>query len=411
MSVSQPGYNHIDDSDHGLPFRQGLRRLREDPIEAVEQIALTIGPRRATSLEEAQAAAYVDARLRRAGLRVSADPFLAPASVGCDGIMLGVLALLCFALFYWQPLPALALACWGTAMSLWRLRHPEGPLLSRRRSSQNVIGTRAVAQVPRWRVVLLAPLESPLRMGPLTRWLGMGDRAVTGRAIAYLILTCCALAALSTRSVDIQRLWWYAQALPTAYLLLLAAIEVSCLRAPATPGAINHAGALATLLTAAEELNDIRSVELWVVALGSSSTGAGMLDLRRRYPFEHDRTLFVSLEGIGSGNLAFVTREGSLQTRPADPLLLRLAMAVDADDSLINVEPRPYRSGTTIAGALRRDSWRSLAIVCLTPEGCIPYYGRADDTPQVVEAELLNRAVRLVTGLVRRIEALPPDTH
>ena len=53
--------------------RSLLRRLREDPTDAVNRIALEIGARRPTSLGEAQAAAYLDGRMRRAGLRVSAQ--------------------------------------------------------------------------------------------------------------------------------------------------------------------------------------------------------------------------------------------------------------------------------------------------------------------------------------------------
>src|SRR5438552_9120006 len=98
-----------------LDIRPGqyLRRLREDPLDAVNRIAGEIGPRRATSLAEAQAAAYLDGRFRRAGLRVSVDPFRAASSVGGDGALLAVLALISVALYYWFPVPSLFLALWS----------------------------------------------------------------------------------------------------------------------------------------------------------------------------------------------------------------------------------------------------------------------------------------------------------
>src|SRR5436189_6490 len=83
--------------------RSLLRRLREDPLDAINRIAGEIGARRATSLGEAQAAAYLDGRMRRAGLRVSVDAFRAATSAGWDGVLLALLAALGVALYYWFP--------------------------------------------------------------------------------------------------------------------------------------------------------------------------------------------------------------------------------------------------------------------------------------------------------------------
>src|SRR5205814_10681304 len=86
--------------------RSLLRRLREDPTDAVNRIAAEIGARRPTSLGEAQAAAYLDGRMRRAGLRVSADAFRAAAGPGWDGTLLALLASIGCVLYYWLPLPS-----------------------------------------------------------------------------------------------------------------------------------------------------------------------------------------------------------------------------------------------------------------------------------------------------------------
>src|SRR5690242_8591945 len=112
---------------------QHLRRLREDPLDAVGHIAGEIGPRRPTSLGEAQAAAYLDGRLRRAGLRVSADAFRAPRSAGFDGPLLALPALVSVLLYYRLPLPSLFLALWGLAIAAVALWRPSAALLVRRR--------------------------------------------------------------------------------------------------------------------------------------------------------------------------------------------------------------------------------------------------------------------------------------
>ncbi len=380
---------------------QYLRRLREHPLDAVNRITGEIGPRPATSLAEAQAAAYLDGRLRRAGLRVSVDPFRAPAGARADGALLALLATIGIALYYWLPLPSLFLSLWSLAIAVVMLRRPDTPLLARRRQSQNVIATRATAQLPRWRVVLLAPLDSPPTTGRLTRALDDGARPLIGRVAACGLLTLFALAGL----MDVRRLWWYAQVAPAAYLWLLALLDLWMLRAPASPGAISHAGALAVLMASAEELAGLQQTELWIVALGATSSGAGLADLLRRYPFDNEATLFVGLMGIGASGLCYVTREGPLRRQHPDPQLLQLAAAADKHDPLINAEPRPYSRTWTLVEPLLRSGRRALTLMSLGFDGDVPYRGSPNDTVEVVDAKLLERALRLVVGLVRMIDA------
>src|SRR5829696_964557 len=115
-----------DDDDQP---RSLLRRLREDPADAVNRIAAEIGARRPTSLGEAQAAAYLDGRMRRAGLRVSADAFRAAAGPGWDGALLALLAGIGCVFYYWLPWPSLALAVWNLALATVALLQPGPPLL------------------------------------------------------------------------------------------------------------------------------------------------------------------------------------------------------------------------------------------------------------------------------------------
>jgi hypothetical protein len=385
---------------------QSLRRLREHPLDAVGRIAGEIGPRRPTSLGEARAAAYLDGRLRRAGLRVSADPFRAPRSAGADGPLLALPALVSVALYYRLPLPSLALALWGLALAGALLWWPDAVVLARKRPSQNVIATRASSSAPRRRVVLLAPLDSPQAMGRLVRLLADDVRPQIGRVAAYGLLALLALLALpSSMSFELRRALWLTQFVPIAYLLLLAGLELWLLRAPTTPGAISHAGAVAVLLASAEELNALERTELWAVALGATTSGAGLADFLRRYPFDRELTLFVEIAGIGAGNLSYVTREGALLERPADARLLQLAAAADAADPLIDAEPRAYRRERTIAARLLRAGRRALTITCLGADGETPYRGSLDDTPAAIDGPTLDRAMRLVAGLVRQIDA------
>ena len=385
-------------------IRQSMRRLREEPLDAVGRIAADIGPRRATSLAEAQVAAYLDGRLRRAGLRVAADTFLAPVSVGWEGVLLGLLAAIYVPLYYWFPFPALVLALWSLAIAGWRAARPV-PLLARLRSSQNVIGTYARSQPPRWRVVLLAPLDSSPIMGRWICRLTDGWRSLIGRAVACGLLALCTLVGL----IDIQRLWWYFQFVPLVYLVTLALVDIYLMRAPGSPGATCHAGAIAVMLASAEALTNLQQTELWAVGLGATSSGAGLTNLLVRYPFEQNNTLFISLEGLGSGRLSYITRAGLFQEQAADPLLLRLAAATDAADPVIDIEPRVNGDNPTLVEALQHKGWRALAIACLDANGTIPYRASPNDIPDVIDPTILDRAVRMVIGLVHQIDATSDD--
>jgi hypothetical protein len=394
----------IGSADADEQPRSLLRRLREDPMDAVNRIAAEIGARRPTSLGEAQAAAYLDGRLRRAGLRVSADAFRAAAGPGWDGVLLALLATVGVVLYYWLPLPSLALALWNLAIAGVALARSGLPLLARKRQSQNVIATRALDQAPRWRVVLLAPLDTPPTTSAWARWLIAGRRAQLGRIIVCGLIVVLAVLALAG-PLELRRVFWYAQIAGAAYVLLLGGIELWSMLAPTTSGAINHAGALAALLESADSLNGLSQTELWAVALGASASGAGLTDLLRRYPFDRDMTFFVGIESIGGGRLSYLTRAGILPQRPGDPLLLRLAAAADADDPLIDAEPRATTSEPALVRQLQQTGRRALTIIGLDADGRPAYRGSAADAIEQVDERALDRAIRLVIGLVKKIDS------
>lgn len=383
-----------------------LRRLREDPQDAIGRIAGELGPRKATSLGEAQAAAYLDGRMRRAGMRVSVDAFRAPVGLPWDGLLIALAALIGVALYRWLPLPSLFLALWNVGLASVMLWRPATPLLRRRRPSQNVIATRALNSPPRWRVVLLAALDAPPASGRLARGLAVGPRPLIGRLAACALIAGLALGALAG-PLELRRLLWLLQFLPTCYLLLLSALELRLASAPATPGAVNHAAGLAALLHSADLLGTLEQTELWAVALGASDSGAGLDDLLRRYPFDLSQTMFIGIESLGGGRLSYVTRAGALWRRPADAELLRLVAEADASDPLINAEPRPYTSEPALARPLGRERLRALTVIGLDADGRPALRGSPSDTPDQVDPAMLDRGFRLLVELVKRIDQTP----
>ncbi len=374
-------------------------RPLETPFAIAAQIVETIGPRPPGSMGEAKVAAFLDARLRQAGFRLSAESYHALRPPGYDGMVVGILAVLGVIGFYWMPLPAILIfaVSWGASFLSWLY---DTPLLAPRIASQNVVATRAAADVMRWRLVMLAPLSSP---PAARRWLvasGTDQTGLIGRTVAATLLLALGIAANAPLPLDL-RLWlWYAQAAPATVLFAQGVIALIVQHAPATPGAISYAGALATLIESAARLPHLKHTEIWIVGVGAGS--AGIDDLLRRYPFEAGQTLFVGLDGIGQGTLCYLAAEGALRQRLADALLLHLAARV-VDSGQAAVRPGVYR-GTTYAGVLRRRGWRAMGIAALDAQHHVPYqHDRRDDLSRLDAAHLEN-AVRLVVGLARALD-------
>lgn len=377
-------------------------RPLETPFEIAARIVETIGPRPPGSIGEAKMAAFLDARLRQAGLRLSAEPCRALRLPGYDGIIFGALAVLGVVSFYWMPLLALLIFAVSAGAALVSLVY-DTPLLTPRILSQNVVATRAASGVMRWRLVVLAPLSSPPAVGRRLAALGGGLTGRIGRTGAAAVLLALGVAATAPLPLDLRIWLWYAQAVPAIMLLIQGVAALIVQHGPATPGAISYAGALATLIDSAAQLPHLQHTEVWMVGIGAGA--AGVDDLLRRYPFERQYTIFVGLDGIGNGTLCYLAAEGALRLRLADSLLLRLAARV-VDNGQAMAKPCVCRCAT-YAGMLRRRGWRAMGIASLDAQKRIPYqYQRDDDLPKL-DADHLANAVRLVVGLARALDATP----
>ncbi|MEI7646494.1 MAG: hypothetical protein WCJ55_19650, partial [Chloroflexales bacterium] len=291
--------------------------IRDDTRELetlISQLVDQAGTRLATSPGEATAAAFVNGRLRRAGMRVSTYELRVAARPGEVYLLCGALSLLAFALTVSLPLPSLLLAlnllAWiGLDSFGWPI-----PPVGRRRASQNIVGTRAIVGAaglepvaPRWRVVLLAPLDTPQTWRGLATLAGPTRGARLARLAAVALVTIGASAALL-----VPGLWWLV-GLPGATLGLL--MLIAALLPPRPTPTDGGVAALTTMIVATQRLEQLQRVELWAVAVGASSTDPrGVITLLPRYPFDPAHTLFIALEDLARGQVIYATREGVVGT-------------------------------------------------------------------------------------------------
>lgn len=383
---------------------QSAIRDESHEIETLlEHLQATAKERAPTSPAEAAAAAFVNGRLRRAGMGVSTYELRAVRRPGGAYVIVGALGLLATLLAVPAPLPSLLLALLLLGTLLYDAIGAPIPPVGPRRASQNIVGTRAVAEAaglaprpPRWRVVLLAPLDTPVERRGLAILAGNGRGATALRLLAPALLLA---ATLLLWLLPGRGPWW---ALLAVAGLLFALIAIAPLRPLPYASADGGLAALATLVAAATRLGTLEHVELWAVAVGAAgSDPRGVASLLRRYPFERLATLVIALEQLTGGQLVYATREGAFASRRADPRLLRLAAAADAADPQIDAEPRALATAGTLAAPLRR-----LGFGALTVAGG-PALGSAHSGEQqadAVDAQLVERATRLVVGIVRRLE-------
>lgn len=359
----------------------------------VDQLA-SAGPRPPTSPAEARAAAFVNGRLRRAGMGVSTYEVRAVRRPGGAYAAIAALGLLAAALTPLLPLPsllcALLILCALLYDALAAPLLPVGP----RGVSQNIVGTRAIAgagglapRQPRWRVLLVAPLDSPAPRAGLARLAAPARGPALLRAAAPALLAGAAAAAWLAPAA----LWWPALAAAAA---LFAAVLAADLLPPRPAPADGGLAALAALVAAATRLGALDRVEVWAVAVGAAgSDPRGVASLLQRFPFERGSTLVIALEQLAGAQLVYATREGGPAAGPADPLLLRLAGAADAADPRIDAEPRAIGVAGDLAAPLRRRGLRALTVLAGSPAA------EAGVDPAMIE-----RATRLVVGVVRALE-------
>ncbi len=380
----------INTAEFALP----VVRTRENPMDAVHKIAEEYGARPVTSLAEAQTAAYFGSRLRRAGMQVWTDPFKTSPLTGSGSFLVALVSMSVIVL--WQSSPAYAFASAVVAFVLAvltassRIRH----IGIHDRESQNVIGTQPALKPPTRRVVLIVPLDSHQPNDPISSY-----PARIGATAA--LLTIIGIELLAPLNVPIVIRFCLLLA-PIAYIVVAAIAELWVRSQPHSRGAVSYAGGVAAVLTAIEDVGRLSHTEIWAVGLGGGTTGAGIFELMRRYPFDNQATFFIGVEGIGRGTLSYIMRDVNERMLSADPLLVELVTEATYG---VNAEAR-IAAFNSVIQPLTRAKRRTISIACLDQNGHVPLRGSNKDTVASVNPALIEQTARLIANTVRALDPL-----
>jgi hypothetical protein len=385
-----------------------------DMLADVRVLAGEIGPRGTGMPGEAAAADYVAGQLTALGLPVEHHTFRAVATQNAFPLAIDLVALLAVALYPLDGPPSRWIAA-GLALStaplLWHtIRTSSSPLqpLLPHVTSRNVVARIDPQGEVRDRAILLAHLDTNrYRMAwqsGMVRWL---------EPLTYLTLAILAsigvLYLIGALSGGPQWAWWISL-LPAGYVIGTVVTLWREERNPHTSGAHDNAASVAVALEIGRRLaaQPLDSTQVWLAFTGAEETDhAGLYYLLHHDPLlaEHlRRAAFVGLEGLGSGDLVYLTLQGLCSHYRPDPELLALAAEVAARRPELGAHPAQMNVEDEV-GTLRRKGYRAICIAGRDPAtGTLPHWHRPDDTADTVSAEFMGRAVDLILEFLKGLD-------
>ncbi len=375
-------------------------------------LADEIGPRGTGTPGEEAAAEFVARRLSALGLQVERESFRAVASQNAFPLAADLVALIAVVVYSlggttvcrWLG-AALALS---TAPLLWQAIRTSNSLLRPllpQVTSRNVIARVQPQGDIRQRAVLLAHLDTNrCRIA----WQSSAVRFVEPLTLLTLsMLAALGLLYLAGALLGGPRWVLWASLLPVGYVLGTVVTLWKDERTPYTPGAHDNAASVAVALEVAARLaaQPPDCTEVWLAFTGAEETDhAGLYALLRRGSPSLRDALFVGLEGLGSGELVYLTRQGVCAHYRPDPELQALAAELAAQRPELEARAAQMIMEDEV-GTLRRSGYRAICLAGRDPEsGTLPHWHRPDDTADTVSGEFMERAADLVAALLEALD-------
>jgi hypothetical protein len=380
-------------------------------LNDVRALADEIGPRGTGTPGEAAAADFVADRLWALGLQVERESFRAVTSQNAFPLAIDLVALLAVVVYSFGGTvgrwigAGLALS---TAPLLWQtIRTSNSPLrpVLPQVTSRNVIARIGPQGEIRQHVVLLAHLDTNrCRIA----WQSSAVRFVEPLTLVTLAtLAALGLLYLAGALLGGPRWVWWVSLLPVAYIVGTVVTLWKDERTPYTPGAHDNAASVAVTLEVGHRLaaQPLDHTQVWLAFTGAEETDhAGLYALLRQNSTVLREAVFIGLEGLGSGDLVYLTRQGVCAHYTPDVELRALAAGIAAQRPELDVQAAQM-TGEDEVGTLRRRGYRAICIAGRDPvSGTLPHWHRPDDTADTVSGEFMERAADLVTALLEDMD-------
>ena len=380
-------------------------------LSDVQVLAAGIGPRGTGTSGEEAAADFVAQRLLALGLQVERQTFRAVASQNAFPLAIDLVALLAIAIYSFGG----SLGRWvgaglalTTAPLLWQtIRTSNSPLrlLLPKVISRNVVARIEPQGKVHQRTVLLSHIDTNrCRIA----WQSSAVRSL--EPLTYLtlaILASLGLLYLFGALLGGPKWVWWASLLPAGYVVGTVITLWKDDRVPYTPGAHDNAASVAVALEVGARLaaQPLDRTQVWLAFTGAEETDhAGLYMLLRRYGSILREATFIGLEGLGSGELVYLTRQGLCAHYTPDADLQSLAATIAAQRPELGVRAAQM-TGEDEVGTLRRFGYRAICLAgCDPASGTLPHWHRPDDTVETISSEFMERAADLMMALLEAID-------
>jgi Peptidase family M28 len=379
-------------------------------LDDVRHLAGTIGPRGTGTPAEAAAADYVAQRLTDLGMTPEKQAFRSVPSQNAFPIAISLMAVLATLIYPlgWVVTRWLAvLLSLGAGWSLWQtIRNAFNPLsvLLPKVTSQNVEVCLNAKQETRHKVVLLAHLDTN-RCRLI--WQSMSVRSLTPMTWLTLAIPFCMGMLYLGGAVLGGALWWWLSLPFAAYQLGTIATLIRDDHTPYSPGAHDNAASVAVALEVAQRLSvtPLQNTEVWFVFDGAEETDhAGVMDLLRRHGTDLREAAFLGLEGLGSGDLVYLTRQGVVAYYRPTPDLLAVAQSVASRHPQFEFHPAQMVAEDDVR-TLRGRGYHAIGIAGRDPHtGILPHWHRPDDTPEFVSEATMQRAADILCAILKEMD-------
>lgn len=143
--------------------------------------------------------------------------------------------------------------------------------------------------------------------------------------------------------------------------------------------------------------------EVWFVATGAKEPGGwGMRALLDAYGTELRDALFINIDSVGAGSLAWLEHEGDGRAYRGDRRLAAILKRVVRDRGL-PVRARSERVGLTDATVALARRFRALTVMSFDINGRVAKRHTREDTADIVSEDTVTAAVDLITEVVREL--------
>lgn len=380
-------------------------------LDEIATLASKLGPRPSGSPFERRAAHFVTSRLEQSGVPTTPLPVRVPVTPAL-GIMVPLLIIAASVLLA-RLIEPLGLAVSLLGLGLLLLEQAGTPVLARigsTRPSHNVLGLIPAAtgtgeEPDLRRVVLVAHLDTGraglFRAPGRLRWLRPAVAVLLLAAVAVPVLQ---IAALLTDS----RTPWWLSLIPFAVLLGACGVLLDReMRGAPSPGASDNAAGVAALLAVARALvrKRPRHLEVWTLfTAGAHAAQTGMRQFLADNRFDPERTFFITVEGVGAGDLALTASEGWLWTRRSSPLLTRVARQTAAPHEEWRVRPEPVVLPPTEQSVALAEGYQALGIVGIAEGETMPRWDQPDDTLERIDARTTTATVDWLIAIIQQLD-------